>query len=214
MYVLQRGDFRVVDPVRVVQFVECWERYYRGDIRLPNSDEVIDYFAELNLGHELSERNLIRLLRWKDQRMLTHPMHASSGGQNPNPRVARVLREIQSINRFRKADVSDLDFKNVTQSVFPNGIIWQLFLFHIARPWEWPIADQHVFRSYSVLYSAAAPVNIDTFHTYVRSFNDLADMFRYCLGVNNNDLANVVKANKRLDNALMAFGQFLGTYDR
>ncbi len=218
MYLFQRSDFRIVDTTQVVQFVECWERYYRGDIRLSDSEKVINYFIELNLGHDLTEQNLIRLLRWKDQRMLTHPKKpkdTSVGAPDePNPRVMRVLEEIKSINGFRKGDVTELDFKKVTKRVFRSGIVWQLFLFHIARPHQWPIADQHVFRVYSALYGAATPKSIENFRAYVQCFNNLAVMFRNELCVNDQDLTSVVEANKRLDNALMAFGQFLSAYDK
>jgi len=106
------------------------------------------------------------------------------------------------------------DFENITHSIFPNGIIWQLFLFHLARPQDWPIADRNVFHSYSALFKADIPDSIVAYRSYADEFHKLASLLRRALRIDNTDLALVVMANKRLDNALVAFGQFLATYDR
>lgn len=214
MYVLDRKAFRALDTSRIKQFVECWERLYRGSVRLSNSPELIDYFQELNLSHNLSEQNTTRLLRWKDPRMLTHPKQDSDGIGAPNPRVERVLAKLDRINEFRSGALSQADFAEITHEVFPNGIIWQLFLFHIAQPWRWPIADQHVFRAHSLLFNSPAPNSIESFRAYTDQFHTMAKRLREDLQVDENDLNGVVHANKRLDNALMAYGQFLQAYDR
>jgi hypothetical protein len=186
MYVLNRDTFRSVDTNRIVQFVECWERYYDGD-------DIVEYLSELNIGNDLSEQNVTRLLRWKDPLRLTHPRKTDGG---PNPRVIRVLEQLGKLNEFRNGKLNASEFQSITNSLFPNGIIWQLFLFHLARPAEWPIADQHVFRSYA------------------KTFQELATRFRASVGIDDTDQVSVVQANKRLDNALFAFGQFLASYDR
>lgn len=200
MYVLNPDDFRVLDTNCISRFVECWERYYGGDDP--------EYFAALNLGNDLAEQNIARLLRWKDPRFLTHP---KKDGE-PNPSVVRVLAKTASINRFRNGDLTADDFGKITQRIFPTGIIWQLFLFHLARPTDWPIADQNVFRSYSVLFNASVPDSINAFRAYAEAFQKLAATLRSAIGIDDADLGRVVAANKRLDNAL-AFGQFLAKYD-
>jgi hypothetical protein len=204
MYVLNRDTFRSVDTNRIVQFVECWERYYDGD-------DIVEYLSELNIGNDLSEQNVTRLLRWKDPLRLTHPRKTDGG---PNPRVIRVLEQLGKLNEFRNGKLNASEFQSITNSLFPNGIIWQLFLFHLARPAEWPIADQHVFRSYSVMFDAAVPDSIATFSSYVKTFQELATRFRASVGIDDTDQVSIIQANKRLDNALFAFGQFLASYDR
>ncbi len=213
MYVLDCQAFRGVDTKRIKQFVECWERFYRGNVRLSNSPELIDYFQELNLSHNLSEQNVTRLLRWKDPRMLTHPKQESKGSAAPNRRVQRVLERLERINQFRGSRLSESEFAEVTQEVFPNGIIWQLFLFHMAQPWRWPIADQHVFRARSLLFNSPAPNTIESFRAYADQFHTMAKSLREDLHIDEHDVNMVVQANKRLDNALMAYGQFLKTYE-
>jgi hypothetical protein len=202
MYVLNQDDFRAVDTNCIVRFVECWERYYRG--------EDPEYFAALNLGNDLTEKSITRLLRWEDPRFLTHPKKA---GGEPNRHVTRVLERKVEINRFRNGDLTADDFGGITQKLFPTGFIWQLFLFHLARPTDWPIADRNVFRSYSVLFNATVPASINSFRAYAETCQKLAATFRSSIGINDADLGRVVTANKRLDNALVAFGQFLSKYD-
>lgn len=204
MYVLNRDAFRSVDTNRIVQFVECWDRYYDGD-------DIVEYLSELNIGNDLSEQNVTRLLRWKDPLRLTHPRKTDG---KPNPRVIRVLQQLDKLNEFRNGKLDANEFQSITNSLFPNGIIWQLFLFHLARPAEWPIADQHVFRAYSVMFGEEVPGSIAAFGGYAKKFQELAVKFRASVGIDDTDLASVVQANKRLDNALFAFGQFLASYDR
>jgi len=89
--------------------------------------------------------------------------------------------------------------------------VWQLFLFHISRPWEWPIADQHVFRACQALFNVPIPQDLGDFEQYRGRFTNLADQLPREGGV---ERIAVVHRNKHLDNALMAYGQFLLTYDR
>jgi len=208
MFFLNRDQFRGADESKLHDFVACWERYYRDSINLtPTSSREIDYIYELSPGNELSERNITRLLRWKDPRMLTHP---HKNGRS-NPRVGRVLDNLGSINQFRLGQMSADDFSGIARGIFPNGFIWPLFLFHIARPSHWPIGDQHVFRATGVLYGDARPEDIESFQRYRTRFSHLAEKLPLERGGGEYE---TVRRNKRLDSALMAYGQFLKVYDR
>jgi hypothetical protein len=48
----------------------------------------------------------------------------------------------------------------------------------------------------------------------VKTFQELATRFRASVGIDDTDQVSIIQANKRLDNALFAFGQFLASYDR
>jgi hypothetical protein len=52
------------------------------------------------------------------------------------------------------------------------------------------------------------------YSAYKDAFQRLAAAFRSKVGIDGSDVEAVVETNKRLDHALLAFGQFLGTYDR
>jgi hypothetical protein len=104
----------------------------------------------------------------------------------------------------------------VTAQIFPfeGGIVYRLFLFHIACPLEWPIADQNVFRAFEALYGMKEPRTIDEFKKeYVPRFKKLAENLRRKRRVNRKNKRAVLDENKKLDSALMMFGKFLRRYD-
>jgi len=207
MFVLDKQTFWGADTTTLTRFVECWEQFYKNSPK-------IDYFAELNIDGNLSEENISLLLRWKDPRLLTHPK-ATTEGRFPNELVVRVLNQRDELNRFRRAEITTEEFTKKTGEIFETGIVWRLFLFHIARPWEWPIADQHVFRAHKILFGVDKPKSIDEFtKKYKACFERLAQDFRCQSGIDDSDRKEVVRANKRLDNALMAYGQFLSVYNK
>lgn len=214
MYTLNIKSFGIVNKNKIVQFIEFWERYYQDNVKLQTGAKI-NYIDELNIGSDLSEQNIISLLRWKDPRMLTHPKVSS---KNDNPHVISVLRKIGQINMYRRGILPENKFYKITQDIFPAGFIWKIFIRHIARPTQWPIADQNVFRSYVKLFNPTIPSNLTNFNDrtycdYTKYFFELADNFINFIGVDKTDINAVVRANKRFDNALFAFGQFLYKYD-
>jgi hypothetical protein len=122
------------------------------------------------------------------------------------------LTQLGALNQFRRGEIDVTAFTDLACNVFSSGIVWQLFLFHVARPWEWPIADQHVFRAYAALFGAQTPRTIAEFQAYRVRFAELA-RFLTPNDADTTDLRATVRINKRLDNALMAYGQFLSVYD-
>lgn len=212
MFLLNREKFRGVDVSIVSDFVTCWEHYYRGAISAsPNNDRAIDYFSELKLLGDLTVDSVTLLLRWKDPRMLTHPK--ATDGKTDNPHVVRVLNHIDTLNKFRHGTIDQEAFTKVIRKVFPNGPIWTQFLFHMARPWEYPIADQHVFRAHAALFGVDIPLTPDGFQRYSKNFMKLARHLDPTM-TDGADHSAIVALHKRLDNALMAYGQFLSAYDR
>lgn len=212
MFLLNREEFRGVNTSIVADFVSCWERYYRNPISVsPTNNVAIDYFSELNLFGDLTVDNVTLLLRWKDPRMLTHPK--ATDGTTDNPRVVRVLNHIDTLNAFRHGNINQEAFTKVTRKIFPNGPIWRQFLFHVARPWERPIADQHVFRAHAALFGIDIPLTPDGFQLYSSNFMKLARHLDPTM-TDSADYSAIVALHKRLDSALMAYGQFLSAYDR
>lgn len=208
MFVLDRDHFRGANEAHLNNFVTCWERYYRGSVTIsPTDATLINYEAELNVQSDLTEQNVTRLLRWKDPRMLTHPKVDGTD----NHRVKNVLSQLGALNQFRNGNIDQQNFAQTTAGIFPNGIVWQLFLFHIARPWEWPIADQHVFRAHAALFQQPFPQTLVDFEPYKNNFICLAQAFQ---DINVDCRVETVRRNKRLDDALMSYGQFLLAYDR
>jgi hypothetical protein len=89
----------------------------------------------------------------------------------------------------------------------------QIFLFHICRPWEYPIADTNVFRVFYRLTQNQRndSVTWETYRNgYIDSFKRLAK--EYCSNENPFQAQYMPKL-KIIDNALVAFEQFLLKYD-
>ena len=120
MFLLDTRLFRDGDSSKLNAFVECWKRYYRGTVSLSPSDKrIIDYFAELNISGSLTEENVVRLLRWKDSRFLTHP---KKGTNEANPKVAAVLEKLDALNRFRHGEIEANELEENIKNVFSYNV--------------------------------------------------------------------------------------------
>jgi hypothetical protein len=217
MFILNVKQFGEFDLTIAKQFVDYWSKQYSYDsVKAFDSDEVIDYIDELNLGNNLSEQNVKRLLRWKDPRMLTEKILSGPRKGNENKKVLKVIEKREQINKFRRGEIGVNDFKNETEKIFPNGFVWRIFLFHIARPFEYPIADQNVFRDFSTQKLTKTPEDWDGGYQQYRDY-----FFQIAISLDiivekpkghESDIKEIVKRLKRVDDALFAFGQFLSSY--
>lgn len=212
MFFLQPGHFGQFDKKKLRDFVCSWEKLYQDNINIYGYEKVIDYFSELNIDGTLSKDNVIRLLRWKDPKYLTDTICSGPNKNKENERVKRVLDSLSEISKFRNDEIKESEFLETTKRIFSSGIIWKLFLFHIARPLEYPIADQHVFRVYALHRKEAKPQSFDQYLEYKCYFDELATSFLEAVGKNDASRIERLRERKRLDNALVAFGQFLKKY--
>lgn len=185
------------------QFVEFWSQFTNIRVCVHNTDIPIDYFAELNIGNDLTEENIRRLVRWKDPLRLTHLVMTNSDNGRSNPKVDRILENINSLNDFRRGVLTEDAIKNVVAKIFPHGVVYQIFLLHIAKPHLYPIADQHVFRSYSTHKQAEKEIAWATYAGYRSYFSELAGELEV------KEIPDNILRLKEIDNALMAFGKFL-----
>ena len=131
----------------------------------------------------------------------------------------KVLERRDDINKFRESSIGTGidDFKRVTKEIFPVGFVWPIFLFHIARPHEFPIADRNVFKSYSLHKQAKIPENWTEYENYIDYFFQVAIAANIVSEKPRGDESNligIVKELKRVDNALVAFGQFVYSYEK
>ena len=216
MFILDIKQFEEFDLNSVKQFVNYWSKHYSYDtIKAFDSDEVIQYINELNLGNNLTEQNIKRLLRWKDPWMLTEEKISEPKKGKKNKKVLSVIEKTDYINKFRQSKINEKEFKTETEMIFPSGLVWQIFLFHIARPFEYPIADQNVFRAFSTQKHTAIPEDWEGYTHYMDYFFQIA----ISSGIiakkpkgHEPDIKEIVKSLKTVDNTLFAFGQFLSSY--
>lgn len=212
MFVLDTKKFTDFDLAKAEEFVGFWANYYSSKTKIHESNEVISYIKELNLRNELTRENVARLLRWKDPRMLTGKTHKSL------VMVNRVLDKLEDINRFRfrKDKIGEEKFLENVKAIFPTGFIFPVFLFHIARPYEYPIADRNVFMSFSILTNNEIPEDWKGYKNYKDFFFKVAKSAGYIKTPptgNESNICEIVAALKKVDNALFVFGKFLIAYD-
>lgn len=216
MFIISEKQLRDFDLTNAKQFVQYWGKPYSyASVKDYNTKKNIDYIEELNLGNSLSGQNIKLLLRWKDPRMLTEKILSGPNEGKDNLKVLRVLDKRNSINRFRKGDMGAEEFKTTTEKIFPNGFVWQIFLFHIARPFEFPISDRNVFHTFSIHKKTITPRDWKGYINYIDYFFQIAisagSVIQRPKG-NEPDLKEIVKRLKYVDNSLFTFGQFLNSY--
>jgi hypothetical protein len=154
MFVLKREEFANNNYSNVVEFINYWKQYYINtpprviDESGRETNDYIYYENELNAGGNLTDQNVTRILRWKMWRTYTHP---KKNNGTANTKVTTVLGKIQILNQFRRGELNEDAFKQTAEQLIRTNSTMQIFLFHICRPWEYPIADQHVFRAFYLL---------------------------------------------------------------
>ena len=138
------------------EFIAYWEQFYYSKI----PDQV--YQANLNIGGELTESNVDTLWRWKNERYGI-------------PKIASTKRVLPQINTFRRLPViteeAEGSFWQTTSTISDSGITWQAFIFHIARPEDYPILDQHVMRAFLCLTKGHVYLNPKQISAPCRSYS-------------------------------------------
>lgn len=208
MFSLDNSDIERFDLARAKAFVQCWSRFYDYRVKAFNGTTVIDYFKELNPAGKLTRTNLIQLLRWKDPHRLTERVMKGPKAGRGNAKVAQALGILTALNQFRAEAIGEAGVRAAISPVFRTGVVFHAFLLHVAKPHVYPIADQHVFRTYSLHRGVTIDDDWATYTGYRAYFSEIAT----ALGVTQT-LTRVAEM-KRIDNALMAFGQFLKKYRR
>ena len=141
--------------------------------------------------------------------MLTQEILSGPNKGNDNQRVKRVLERLDDINSFRRGEIAEAEIRGVADSVFHSGMAFRVFLLHIAKPHIYPIGDQHVFRTYALHTKKPAKWSLNgwkAYDEYRHYFYSIADAMGIPRTTGN------IKDLKKIDNALMVFGQFLKSY--
>ena len=113
-----------------------------------------------------------------------------------------MIQKLREFNRFRflkKVNTEEFNkFWKVICGIVKTGLIWRVYLLHIARPDDYPIVDQHVLRAYHFLTFgeiSELEQTLETYFSYREFFFKIA--------------RESGKEPRLVDKALMAFGQYL-----
>lgn len=205
MFVLDKSQFSNSSTSNISQFVGFWSKFYDYTVKETTKKQPIDYFQEISIGKNLTKKNITRLLRWKSPRGLTPN---NKKGLN-NSKVSLVLKNIKKINKFRNCEISEHKFLEITCQIFSHGWIFRIFLFHIARPFDYPIFDQHVARVHALL---SQEDNTEDWDQYLKYRSWYFDLLKQVCQSRARDCGCLL-SHKNLDSALMAYGQFLAKYN-
>jgi len=146
----------------------------------------------------LTAENVRRLLRWKDPRLLTHRILSGPNAGQDNPRVAKVLANLDLINDFRNDQRTETEIRCTAEQVFTDRIVWKAFLLHIARPHIYPIVDRNVFRAWSLHTGLKNEETWETYVAYCNYFRQITE----ALGVDHKKTFESICELKRIDDAI------------
>jgi hypothetical protein len=216
MFTFKKESLEDFNPKKAKEFIGFWSSYYEETTRIANSDEVIHYLDELNIGHQLTEQNVKRILRWKDPHYLTEIRLSGKKKGKKNEKVEKVLKNRKAINKFRFGELNSSVFYEISKGIFSDGTVWTAFLFNIARPWEFPLADTNVFEAYKIHKRPMEGKEDWNFYMgYREYFFEVAinagEIERQPTGKESN-IEKIVENLKKVDNAILMFGKFLKQY--
>jgi len=179
----------------VPEFVSFWRSYARGD-------EV--YVANIHHGSAVATDNVVALMQWK----------AGSRFRARAEEFARAV-PVSVFNDARlKPPFSDDDLRDLYDLIRQhlhgkslatgNGIIWPVFMCHIAQPRTTPIYDVNVWRAWGNIAGWIKPEHYrlvpDKFSTYLE--------YRHWV----KGLTSIYGIEPmHLDRALLAYGRFLAS---
>jgi len=168
------------------KFINFWSRFYSDS---QNLDKKLYYPYISNKGL-LKDNSLKNLWRWKMQ------VHF----KNRNNQRALILMEQNKKNiiNYRKSNPSFSDLYDFSKKIFKNGIVYSIFLIHICRPEEYPIFDQHVFRSFIFITRKEIIDKPETKEDYL-------EYRKFVFSIHKKHKIDL----RKIDKGLMAFGQFL-----
>jgi hypothetical protein len=187
--------YRLFKECHANEFIAYWEQFYYSKI----PDQV--YQANLNIGGELTQSNIDILWRWKNERYGI-------------PKIAPTNRILPEINTFRRlpttTEEAEQSFWQKASTVSASGITWQVFIFHIVRPEDYPILDQHVMRAFLCLREGYVYLNPKQISSPCRSY----PRFRTIYYPYRDFFFKLMKEGscsqpKAADRALWAFGKHL-----
>lgn len=180
-------------PVSLNEFVSFWSAIYG----VPSAEGA---YTDCIHKKQFSEDDISQLYVWKNGTILSGPKKESLD--------KNILFKIGVINGLKKnydEEIFQANFKDVSS-------IWKIFLKHIISPEQFPIFDQHVFRSFWFLTTGEIKEIEDVLTDAIpNSHKERAKEDVY----NNKYLPFVRQLSKddvplkKIDEALMAFGRFL-----
>lgn len=183
------------DNASLKEFVALWSAMY-------GSPPVEKLYADRINKKQFDADDIRQLYRWKNGTNLSQDKQASVERQ-----FIAKLDVINSLKQSYDAKIFDEHFGNAT------GAVWKIFLRHIISPNQFPIFDQHVFRAHYFLVNGVVREIEESLEVIPYSKQEQVKEELYM-----NSYAPFVRSlvkddlpSKKVDEALMMFGKYLGS---
>lgn len=180
------------NTVSLREFVEFWSRAYD-----PTNEH---FYSDHVRKSEFSEDDVVQLFVWKNGTVLSRAKMESL--------TNKIISKLDVINALKRS----FDENTFEQHFASLTAIWKSFLQHTIAPNRFPIYDQHVFRAYHFLTTGVITEMED--HLEAIPISKL-ELVKYAFYLNRYvPFAQQLSQDgdlplKKIDEALMAFGQFL-----
>lgn len=114
-----------------------------------------------------------------------------------------IKSKLSIVNDFKSN--TEIDLVVFIKEFEKVSAVWKIFLLHIIKPYNYPIYDQHIHRTFLFIHKE----DFSTISNTSLTNKDKEQFYfdRYLPFI----IANQVQDLKKLDEAFFAFGQFLNT---
>lgn len=179
--------------LNIKDFIDCWEKFY-DEGRYP--DKI--YFDCIS-KNKWRIGDLDKVFEWKNGSKLS---------ERKLEILQKVYKNLDKINAFRdKNSPTERDFhdfyRNISCNIISSGLVWRIFLIHISHPDKYPMIDKFNFIAYEFLKNNNLLKKADDIlrREQLQAYQRFTDFF---IKINKS-----VNNYRKVDKALMAFGQFL-----
>lgn len=175
-------------------FVACWSAMY-------GSPPIEKLYADRINKKQFDADDIRQLYNWKNQMSnMAAPKQASVERQ-----FVAKLDVINALKQAYDAKIFDEHFGSAT------GAVWKIFLRHIISPNQFPIFDQHVFRAHYFLVNGVVREIEESLEVipYSKQEQVKEELYMNSYAPFARSLMQDDIPSKKIDEALVTFGQFL-----
>lgn len=208
--------FRIVNmkESELVTFIEFWKEAYEGD-----NYDWNDYLTFIAINKPLSKEYVLRACQWKKGRKWKDGVYPENFGKNWSEYIKAWMNEptLDYLENVKKnGEIVETLFKKFEELGTFSSIRMQSFIAHTVRPFDFPILDENVWRSFVYLTKAGLSnklnYTIKDYLDYKKFFDSLVEEYEKDFDKRTASFDDRLRKRKDIDDALMAFGQFLKVY--
>lgn len=197
-------------------FIDYWKKAY-DEAKYDWKDYLS--FMNMNIISPLSSEYVLRACQWKKGREWKKGVQPENFGKNWSNYVKcwmdkKVLEYLEYV-RDNEERIETI-FKKLDDFGTFQTVRMQSFIVHTVKPFEFPILDVNVWKSFEYLNNGLLKdkqeYKIDDYISYKNFFDNLAKQFEKDIDKSKDSFEEILRKRKDIDDALMAFGRFIDKY--